>query len=80
MYYSQKKNTYAGVSFYLKLQPFNLQRVILLKEDLRIMCFPMNFAKFLKTSFLKTSQNSLDQGVSLRNQKQPPQVFYKSRS
>ena len=55
MYYSQKKNTYAGVSFYLKLQPFNLQRVILLKEDLRILCFSMNFAKFLRTSFLKTT-------------------------
>ena len=34
---------------------YNLQRVILLKEDLRHMCFPMNFAKFLRTSFLKTT-------------------------
>ena len=50
VHFSQKKTPMPGSHFI-----YNLQRVILLKEDLRHMCFPMNFAKFLRTSFLKTT-------------------------
>ena len=51
---NSQENIYASVSFFNKvagLRPAIL--LILLKKRLWHRCFPVNFAKFLKTPFLK---------------------------
>ena len=42
-----QENTYARVFFLMKLQTCNFIK----KETLAQVCFPVNFAKFLKTPF-----------------------------
>ena len=51
------ENTYARVSFLIKLQALDLQ--LYLKKRLRHRCLPVNFVKFLRTPFWKAavSQN-----------------------
>ena len=46
---SLHENTCARASFSIKLQALGLRSATLLKKRLWISCFPMNFAKFLRT-------------------------------
>ena len=50
---NSQENTSAKVSFLTKLQALGLRRATLLKKRLWHRCFPVNFAKFLRTPFLK---------------------------
>ena len=55
-----QENIYARVSFLIKPQTWDPRPAILLKKRLWHRCFPVNFAKFLRTSFLqKTSRRLL---------------------
>ena len=50
---NSQENTCARVSFLIKLQAVpGLRPATLLKKRLRHRCFPVNFAKFLRTPFL----------------------------
>ena len=51
---NSKENVCARVSFLIKLQASGLRPETLLKKRLWHRCFSVNFAKFLKTSFLLT--------------------------
>ena len=53
---NSQKNTCAGVSL-IKLQAF--RPATLLKERLWHMCFPVNFAKFWRKSFLQNTSGQL---------------------
>ena len=48
-----QENPCARVSFWIKLQTWGMRPIILLKKRLWHRCFPLNFAKFLRTPFLK---------------------------
>ena len=48
-----KRNTCARVSFLIKLQAWGLRPATLLKVRLWHKCFPVNFDKFLRRSFLR---------------------------
>ena len=48
---NSQENTYAGVSFLLKLQAWGLRPATLWKKRLWYRCFPVNFVKFLRTPF-----------------------------
>ena len=50
-----QENTYARVSFLMKLQASGLTPATLLKKTLWHQCFPVNFAKFLRIPFLKNT-------------------------
>ena len=52
-----QENTCVRVSFFRKLQALGL--ATLLKKRLRYRCFPVNFAKFLSTSFLQNTSGWL---------------------
>ena len=49
---NSQENTCAIVSFLIKLQVSGLRSVTLLKKRLWQKCFPVNFAKFLRTPIL----------------------------
>ena len=49
---NSQENTCAIVSFLIKLQASDLRPTTLLKKRLWQRCFPVNFAKFLRTPFL----------------------------
>ena len=49
---NSQENTSAKDSFLTKLQALCLRRATLLKKRLWHRCFPVNFAKFLRTTFL----------------------------
>ena len=53
MKYNARKNTCARFPFLIKLQAWYLRPATLLKKKLWHRCFPMNFAKCLKTPFLQ---------------------------
>ena len=48
---NSQENTCARVSFIIKLQALGLRPETLLKKRLWHGCFPVNFAKFLRTTF-----------------------------
>ena len=48
------KNTCARACFLIKLQVSSLEPATFLKNRLWYRCFPVNFAKFLRTSFYRT--------------------------
>ena len=74
VHFSQKKNTYAGVSFYLQLAACNF-----IKRGPSAHVLSNEFCEVFKNIFFKNNSGRLllNQGVSLRNQKQTPQVFKK---
>ena len=49
---NSQENTYVKVSFLIKLQASGLRPATLLKKRLWRRCFPVNLAKFLRTTFL----------------------------
>ena len=51
------ENTCTGVSFLIKLQPYNLQ--VYQKKRLHHRCFPMNYAKFLRAPVLENISGRL---------------------
>ena len=54
---NSRESTCTRVSFWIKLQAWGLQ--LYLKKRLWHMCFPVNFAKFLKTVFLQNTSGAL---------------------
>ena len=50
-----KKNC-TRVSFLIKMQIFSIKMPFLLKKRLVHMCFPVNFAKFLRKPFLQKTR------------------------
>ena len=56
---NSQENTCDRVSFLIKLQAYGLRPVTLLKKRRCHRCFPMNFAKFLRTPFLQNTSGRL---------------------
>ena len=56
---NSQENIFARVSFLIKLQASDFRPATLLKKRLWSRCFPMNFAKFLRTPFLQNSSGRL---------------------
>ena len=75
---NSQKNTCAKVSFFIKLQTSALK----LKKKLWHKCFPVNFEKFLRTSFLQNTSVRLFPKIliqihkSVTDRKEIANIFY----